>query len=409
MKKYVIAGCGYRGIMSYAVPMVKEYKDCARLCGVYDINKKRAGLVSEYTGETVPVFDSFEKMLEETKPDTVIVTTVDAFHDEYTVKALYAGCDVISEKPLTTTFEKALAIKKAEEETGKHVTVTFNVRFRPDFRRVKEVIKTGVLGDILSVHYQWMLDTVHGADYFRRWHRERRNSGSLLIHKSSHHFDVMNWFLEDEPEVVNAFGTRRFYGPVTEKRGERCHNCPYAGECKYYFNIEKNKDIRHIYFDCEDEDGYWRDRCVFSPDIDIEDSVSVSVKYKKGTVMSYSLTAHSPFEACNMVINGSLGRLEFTKYWTGNVGDYSDKSPRPVIKLFDRSGEEITYKLAEISTDAHGGSDTLLRNKLFRDSDNDELGQMADLRAGIMSMGIGAAANISMAENRQVRIDEYFK
>ncbi len=409
MKKYVIVGCGYRGITSYAVPIVKEYQDCAELCGAYDVNRKRAELVSEYTGETVPVFDSFEKMLEETKPDTVIVTTVDAFHDEYIIKALYSGCDVISEKPLTTTFEKALAIKKAEEETGKHVTVTFNLRFRPDFRRVKEIIKSGVLGDVLSVHYQWMLDTRHGADYFRRWHRERRNSGSLLIHKSTHHFDVMNWFLEDEPEAVNAFGTRRFYGPVTEKRGERCHTCPYAKECKFYFDIEKSKDIRRIYFDCEEEDGYWRDRCVFSPDIDIEDSVSVSVKYKKGTVMSYSLTAHSPLEACNIVMNGTLGRLEFTKYWTGNVGDYSDKSPRPVIKLYDRTGEEITYKLSEMSTEAHGGSDKLLRSCLFRGCENDELGQMADLRAGMTSMGIGAAANISMAENRQVRIDEFFE
>ena len=408
MKKYVIVGCGTRGTLSYAVPMVKDFGDVAELCGVYDINYKRAKLVSEYVGREIPVFDSFEKMLEETRPDTVIVTTVDAYHDVYTVKALYAGCDVISEKPLTTTFEKALAIKKAEEETGKKVTVTFNLRFNPPFKRVKEIISSGVIGDVLSVHYQWMLDTAHGADYFRRWHRQKKNSGSLMVHKSTHHFDIANWLLDDEPESVNAFGTRRFYGPVTDKRSERCHGCPYAADCKYYIDIEKDNTCRKFYFNCEDVDGYYRDGCVFSPDIDIEDSVSVNVKYKKGAVMSYSLTAHSPFEGCNLVINGTEGRLEFSKNWV-QASDYQVISDRASLKIYDRLGEEITVLLPKTGTGGHGGSDALLLKSLFRGMDSDPLCQMADLRAGMMSIGIGMAANLSMAENRQVRLDEFYK
>ena len=408
MKKYVIVGGGTRGILSYAVPMVKEFGDVAELCGVYDINYKRAKLVSDYVGREIPVFDSFEKMLEETKPDTVIVTTVDAFHDFYTIKALYAGCDVISEKPLTTTFEKALAIKKAEEETGKRVTVTFNLRFNPAFRRVKEIISSGVIGDVLSVHYQWMLDTAHGADYFRRWHRQKKNSGSLMVHKSTHHFDLANWYLDDEPESINAFGTCRFYGPITDKRGVRCRGCTHASECKYYIDIEKDAMLKKFYLDCEDVDGYFRDGCVFSPDIDIQDSVSVNVKYKKGAVMSYSLTAHSPLEGCNMVINGTEGRLEFSKYWVQSA-DYSEISDRARLKIYNRQGEEITVLLPKEDTTGHGGSDALLLKNLFRGFDSDPLCQMADLRAGMMSIGIGMAANVSMAENRQVRLDEFYK
>ena len=125
--------------------------------------------------------------------------------------------------------------------------------------------------------------------------------------------------------------------------------------------------------------------------------------------MSYSLTTHSPFEGANLVINGTLGRLELSKFWSGNVGDYSDKASRPMMKIYDRTGEEITYKLPEGSAEGHGGSDTLLRNNLFRGYTDDPLGQMADLRAGMMSIGIGAAANISMAENRQVNLNEYYK
>ena len=176
MKKYVQVGCGSRGTAAYAVPMVKQYSDCALLAGVYDVNPKRAALVRELAGAQVPVFDDFDKMLEEVKPDTVIVTPKDCAHDDYIIRALKAGCNVISEKPLTTTFEKANAIRQAKAESDKEVIVTFNLRFQPFFKRIKELIASGVLGDILSVHYEWMLDTRHGADYFRRWHRERANS-----------------------------------------------------------------------------------------------------------------------------------------------------------------------------------------------------------------------------------------
>ena len=408
MKKYVIVGCGTRGILSYAVPMVKDFGDCAELCGVYDINYKRAELVSEYAGKAIPVYRDFDEMLKEVKPDTVIVTTVDAYHDFYTIKALHAGCDVISEKPLTTTFEKSLAIKKAEEESGKKVTVTFNLRFNPAFRRVKEIISSGIIGDVLSVHYQWMLDTAHGADYFRRWHRERKNSGSLMVHKSTHHFDLANWYLDDEPESVNAFGTRRFYGDITDKRSERCLGCPYAKECKYYIDIKKDPLLSKFYHGCEDVDGYYRDKCVFSPEIDIEDSVSVNVKYKKGAVMSYSLTAHSPLEGCNMVLNGTEGRLEFSKYWV-LASNFSEISDRASLKVYNRLGEEITMLLPKEDTTGHGGSDALLLNNLFRGYEKDDLHQMADLRAGMMSIGIGMAANVSMAENRQVKLNEFYK
>ena len=293
MKKFVQVGCGIRGIEGYAEPILKEFRDHIQLCGVYDINPKRAALVSEIGGVDVPVYNDFDEMLASVKPDTVIVTTKDCMHDFYVIKALEAGCDVIVEKPMTTTFEKANAIKEAEKKSGKTVTVVFNLRYLPIFAKLKELIKSGVVGDILSVHYEWLLDTQHGADYFRRWHRIRENSGSLLVHKSTHHFDLVNWFLEDDPVAVNAFGTRRFYGPTRENRSERCLTCQYKDTCEYYLDINQ-PPMDKLYLACEDVDGYYRDSCIFSEDIDIEDTVSLNVLYKKGTVMSYSLTAHSP-------------------------------------------------------------------------------------------------------------------
>src|SRR5699024_9582512 len=110
-----------------------------------------------------------------------------------------------------------------------------------------------------------------GAEYFRRWHRHMKNSGGLLVHKSTHHFDLVNWWLEDEPDEVNAFGTRSYFGPNRENRGERCLTCDFKDTCEQYFDIEANEMVREYYYDNEQEDGYIRDKCVFGDDIDIYD------------------------------------------------------------------------------------------------------------------------------------------
>jgi len=408
MKKYVQVGCGTRGVLSYAQYIPKDYADCAKLCGVYDINHKRAELVSKYAETDIEVFDDFDVMLETVKPDTVIVTPKDSAHDDYVIRAMRAGCDVIVEKPLTTTFEKALEIKKVQEETGREVIVTFNLRFHPFFKRVKEILDTGCIGKILSVHYEWMLDTHHGADYFRRWHRERKNSGSLLVHKSTHHFDLINWYLGEDPLYVNAFGTRRFYGPTRDERSERCLTCPYKKSCEFYFDITKDADMKAFYYDCEDADGYYRDKCVFSEEIDIEDSLSLNISYSGGAIVSYSLTAHSPYEGMRLILNGTKGRMEIqTKDSTGNMFDI--KSERS-IKIFDRKGTVIDIAVPEVTVSGHGGADEQLRDRLFaHKNEPDPLCQMASTRAGLMSIGIGMAANVSLKENRRVALSEYYE
>ncbi len=407
MKKYVQVGCGYRGVYSFTLPMVENYGDCAKLCAVYDINKKRAELAKEYTKQDILVYEDFDKMLAEVKPDIVLVTCNDSVHDTYIIKALEAGCDVISEKPLTTTPEKANAIREAEEKSGKKVTVTFNLRFHPFFIRLKEMISSGIIGDVLSVHFEWLLDTSHGADYFRRWHRRREFSGSLLVHKSTHHFDIVNWLLEEDPVSVNAFGTRRFYGPTREKRSERCLTCPYKRECKFYLDLEANEALKRMYLDCEDADGYFRDRCVFADEINIEDSIAVNVKYSGGAVMSYSLTAHSPYEGVRMMLNGTEGRLEAYHYAENQVG-FCEEAVE-YATLYNRYGEKIDYHFPKGKEEGHGGADDNMRDKLFYGIGDDPLGQMADLHAGLMSIGIGMAATCSMDEGRQISIQELYE
>jgi len=423
MKKYVLAGTGIRGTNSYIEPLTKNFQDCAKLVGLYDTNPKRARVAASLAAYDVPVYEDWYEMIEKAQPDVVIVTSVDATHHEYIIKAMEAGCDVISEKPLTTDETKLNAIWDAQQRTGKKVTVTFNCRFMPPFMRLKELVKSGVIGDVLSVNYQWLLDTEHGASYFRRWHSEYKNSGSLLIHKSTHHFDILNWVLDDEPSRVSAFGTRRYYGAENgESKGTHCHLCPDAVNCKYYSDEITGKIYNpKMFYECSDVDGYMPDLCVYRKEIDIHDSVTMNIEYKNGPIATYCLTAHSPFEGAKLVLNGTEGRLEFESLAASGI--FAGMASQS-ITVYDRLGQKIVYELpSNLITETmrenqpmaksmdmgggHGGSDSMLRFALFKGLESDPLGLMADLRAGAMSIGIGIAANISMRENRTVSLGEF--
>lgn len=395
MKTYVIAGAGSRALYMFAKPMVTEWKDRIRVSGVYDINPMRAELLSKEC-DGIPVYRDFHEMLAQARPDVVLVATADYTHHTYIIQALQAGCDVISEKPMTIDKDKCREILQAEKESGKRVTVTFNLRFSPYFAQVKQLLLDGAIGDIYHMQLEWFLDRSHGADYFRRWHSEMKHSGGLLVHKSTHHFDIVNWWLDSAPTEVHAFGTRRMYGDNRTRKGERCLTCDYKDSCEFYMDIEANPFMTEHYLQTEQEDGYIRDRCVFDERIDIYDNMSVNVKYGNGALLTYSLIAYSPYEGWRASINGSEGRLELS-----NIYRNADMTPGESnwIKLIKSDGSTENIEVI-VSAEGHGGGDARLRQALFEGGVADPLGQQAGSLAGAESLLIGATANRSIAEGR---------
>ena len=399
MKKYVLVGASGRALGMYATPMVREYGDVAKIVGIFDVNRVRSEYIKNTLGLDCPVYTDYEAMMAETKPDTAIVTTVDRFHHEYTIRTLEHGCDVICEKPMTMDEEKCQAVLDAEKRTGKKVTVTFNYRFTPYVTRIKELLDSGVIGRVLNVDFEWILDRSHGADYFRRWHRKLENCGGLLVHKSTHHFDIINWWLGDDPAEVYANGALHFYGPKREERGERCLTCNYTKTCEFVFKEYDNPQVQGMYFKAEKEDGYFRDRCVFADEINIYDTMSVAVKYAKGALLSYSLVAYSPYEGWRASFTGTDGRIEVSEFHSGQ----EKGNPNYEIKLFNTKNEIITYAVPK-AQGGHGGGDAKLQRMLFRGDLPDPLHHFAGTRDGAMSILIGIAANKSIKEKRAVDI-----
>lgn len=401
-KRHALVGCGARGL-SFVRALAKRPADRVRLVGMCDVNPGRMAYFNRFLGTEVPAFADLGEMVATAKPDTVIVCSRDALHHEHAIRAMEMGCDVICEKPMTVDEAKCRAILDVERRTGRRVTVAFNFRFGPYATRAKELLAGGVIGRVLSIDFQYWLDRRHGADYFRRWHRRKEESGGLLVTKATHHFDFVNWLLGQDPVEVFAHGSRLFYGPVRAERGIRCRGCDYRSTCEFFFDMDNPStrgtvdDQSALYAENEVHDGYVRDSCVFADEIDIEDTLSLAVRYSGGTQMSYSLIAHCVFEGFRLALNGTEGRMELPEREAASAG-------LPIV--IHRPGCTVETRFVPLGEGDHGGADERLFAALFDGPRPDPLGHVAGALAGAMSVLVGAAANRSMATGRRVLVNE---
>ncbi len=418
-KRYVQVGTGGRARFFYE-SIASTYSATSEIVGFCDLSQTRMNyantLLEKHNHPKVPTYHytKFDEMLDDLKPDFVIVTTTDRSHHDYIIRAMDKGYDVISEKPMTIDEEKAQAIVDAQKRTGKELRVTFNYRYAPHNTKIRELIRDNVIGDVFSIHFEWLLNTEHGADYFRRWHRNKLNSGGLLVHKSTHHFDLVNFWINSYPKTVFAFGDLNFYGMANaEKRGEtnfyyRSTGSKAAKNDPFAIDLNSSDELRELYLNAEEDSGYIRDRSVFSDEISIEDTIGVTAKYNNGTILTYSLNAYLPWEGFNIAINGSKGRIEMKvveKSYINAGGDKENEGALKVkeIKVFPMFDEPYVVDIVE-GEGGHGGGDPILLNDLFGLPEEDEFNRAASHIDGTMSILTGVAANKSIASGQAINV-----
>ena len=406
----------------YSDALLGRYRDRAELVGLCDMNKVRLAYWNKRFVDTYGVgpiasygADEFDRMIGESEAEQVIVTTMDRTHDKYIIRAMELGCDVICEKPMTIDAQRCRKVLDAIERTGRKLRVTFNYRYAPPASKAREVLMAGTIGDILSADMLWMLDTIHGADYFRRWHRDKLNSGGLLVHKATHHFDLMNWWVDARPETVFCMGDLSFYGRENaEGRGmtrfyDRGTGHPNAKDDRFALRLDEDEQLKGMYLDAEVEDGYRRDQSVFGDGISIEDRISMAVRYDNGVLFTYALNAFSPWEGLRAGVNGTKGRLEVTDYHRSYVSaalsnDLLDKpSMSSHIRVFPHWEKPYEVEVPEVKG-GHGGADPVLCEDLFGDGGEDPLGRAASHVDGTYSAMVGIAGNVSIRTGQPVRI-----
>ncbi len=424
-KKYVLVGSGGRAEFFYSA-IATSFRETSELLAFCDTNQTRMDyanrqLAGRYGYHAVATYkaEQFEEMIEKERPDAVIVTSVDRTHHTYIIRAMELGCDVVTEKPMTVDEKKCQEILDAVERTGRNVRVTFNYRYAPHHTKARELIEDGAIGKVTSVHFEWLLNTQHGADYFRRWHRDKRNSGGLLVHKSTHHFDLVNFWIGSEPETVFAFGDLLFYGKENaEQRGitkfyDRATGNPNAEGDPFALPLDGNDNLKALYLDAEHEDGYRRDQSVFGDGISIEDTMGVLVRYKNNAILTYSLNAYLPWEGYRIAFNGTKGRIEMTIVEQSYVNSGGEKSEEGALKdrtitVFPMFAAPYEVEVEE-GEGGHGGGDPVLLNDIFGVPAEDRFKRAANHIDGAKSILTGIAANRSIRTGQAVRVDELVK
>ncbi|KAL6849619.1 hypothetical protein ACO1O0_009161 [Amphichorda felina] len=420
-KRYALIGTGSRAIFFYSA-IVTTYNKTSELVAFCDTNQTRLDYansrIQSLGHAPVPTYMAadFDQMISETKPDEIIVTTIDRTHHTYIIHALERGCSVLSEKPMTIDAPRCQAILSAVDRTAGNVRVSFNYRYAPHNTKVYEVLRSGAIGTVTSVHFEWMLNTSHGADYFRRWHRDARNSGGLLVHKSTHHFDLVNFWLRSRPRTVYAQGDLRFYGRENaESRGEtrfyaRAHGSDRARGDPFALHMEESAQLKALYLDAEHEDAYYRDQSVFGDGISIEDTMNVLVRYRSGAVLTYSLTAYAPWEGFRVSINGTGGRLEVEVVENSYVSAGGEQAAEGSLESRTVTLRRLFEKPVEVEIEdgagAHGGGDEVLLRDLFGEQKDTEDGRAASHVDGAASILTGIAANRSIATGEVVNVDD---
>ena len=427
MGRYAIVGAGGRATM-YVDALCGPYSGTNELVGLCDPSHTRLAfhnsrLAHKFRTDERPAYDAsdFDRMVAETTPDSVIVTTVDGYHHQYIIRAMELGCDVLTEKPMTVDDDKARAIFEAVERTGRSLRVTFNYRYASTYTALRQLIMEGAVGNPRLVDFSWMLDTSHGADYFRRWHREKDKSGGLLVHKASHHFDLVNWWIASWPERVFALGDLSFYGRANaEARGEhydydRYTDAPGAADDPFALSLRSHRSLAGLYLDAEADSGYVRDRNVFGDDITIEDTMAVTARYRSGVLLSYCLVAYSPWEGLRVAITGDRGRVElYERHGSHIIRGQDDQELSAEQELgaaqqlwhFPMFGPPREVPIPQASG-GHGGGDAVLLQDLFSpDVAPDPYGRAASHLDGAAAILLGIAANRSIATGGPVDVDD---
>ena len=418
-KRYAVCGVSSRAIGMYIGPMLRQFGHCAELVAMLDIDPLRFQVCKEQVPEArdVPEYlaADFDKMMKETKPDALLVVCMDRFHVEYIVRGLGYDADVISEKPMTTNTADALRVMEAEKNSRGRVICTFNYRYTPLAFKIREMVLAGKIGRVTHVDLNWYIDIHHGSSYFHRWNRMRENSGSLSIHKSSHHFDLVNWWVDGIPEYVHAFGALNHYGPdgvfnPSRKDGRHCSDCAEKMQCPYKARwATRNSSI----FAQDDHinafEGpkklfttYRPDMCMFDSEIDIYDTFIANVKYRNGVLLNYSANFSTPYEGYRLALNGTHGRIEtfmcggacaaalppFTPDGRLPINYYPIFEGREQIHLVGRGG-------------GHGGGDSAIQEDIFL---GEEPGRKFDILAksvdGLRAIAIGDAVFESIRDGK---------
>lgn len=386
-----LIGCGARG-RTYTALMARQPQRY-QIVAAADVSPARVETIRQLSGNAaLRTFASSEALLAAGKlADAVIIAMQDNYHYEACRRALDVGYDVLLEKPIATRAAQVLDIERRAKKAGRRVMVCFVLRFAAFYRKVKEIIDSGALGELVSIQANEGVMPWHQAHSFVRGHWSVVGQSSpMILSKCCHDTDIVHWLVGRRCRKIASFGSLEFFRPERAPAGvpARCTDgCPIGEKCPYNA-LRYTTDMRvpwlgMVYDRAADatpeEITAWLrtspwGRCVYRCDNDAVDRQVLAMEFEGGVTGTFTMTAFE--NGRHLEIYGTRGVLKGGETYRHHFGAH--------LIFFPHEGEPVRYTVQaeDGGYELHGGGDPGLINAL-----HDEMTQPPDapLAAGLES------------------------
>ncbi len=415
-----IVGLGSRGnAYASSIKLLPEKFEIVACSDI--IPEKMERFAKTYGVPAERCYPSAEALLEEDRlADVLFICTLDRQHYGHAIPALKKDYHLVLEKPASTDPRECMEIARVANERGRNVVVCHVLRYTPYFRRVKEVIDSGVLGKIYSIQANEGVTFWHMAHSFVRgnW-RNSDTTCPMIMQKCCHDMDIFLWLTGKHCKSVSSFGSLSHFKPECAPEGAHEHcdeTCPAYGSCAYsierYLHHAKEGNFGwplDVVSAADNYEDFRRDllagpysRCVYHCDNNVVDHQVVNLLFEDDLTLDFNMCAFTSGNCGRRLrVMGTLGEL------VSNAGD--DKITVTHFRQGIEETEEITFN-AEFDQFGHGGGDYVLVADLYDLLTGNAPKSVTNINDSIESHIVCLAAEASrVAGGQVVNIDEYMK
>lgn len=396
-----------------------KFPDELEIVGVAEpVEAKRNSAKETFNIPDENVYETWEELAERPKfADFVIIGTQDMDHYKPALAFIEKGYNILLEKPMAPTAKECKDILEAAEKKGVKVIICHVLRFTPFFNVIKDLIDDGAIGEIQSITHMENVGNAHYShSYVRGNWRNTEVAAPMLLAKSCHDMDILQWLVGEDCKKVSSFGSQKFFVPENKPEGapDRClDGCPYADSCYYnaervYIKEKRNWWMRSIITKRSENpsDDIVMEalrtgpygRCVFACDNNVVDRQVVNLEFENGCTATFSM---NPFNE-----GGRYIRL------FGTDGELYGDMEKNIVKVYSYKTLETTeysseQKGADI-TSGHGGGDTGIMHDVIEYFGGGELSKgICTLRTSYMNHVIGFAAEEARLQEKVIDVKEF--
>lgn len=400
----IVLGAGSRGNVysSYTSKFPEEIK----IIGVAEpIDYRRENFSKTYDIPKQNQWVTWEHALQVPKlADVVIITMPDHLHYPAAIEALKLKYDLLLEKAIAQTWEECKHILEETRKNERIVAVCHVLRYTPYFRKMKEVVESGRLGDVVSVQHLEPVEHIHMSHSFVRgnW-RNSKESTPMILSKSCHDTDILRWVIGKECKKVSSFGSLKHFRKENAPEGsaKKCLDCKVERECIFSavrLYADKKEWLGHLMIENRKRETILKalrtgqyGNCVYHNDNDVVDHQIMNMQFEDDITVSFSMEAFTSYAGRRTRIFGTKGDLVGDEHLL-TISDFASGQK----EIWDTS-KNMTFQAS------HGGGDYgLVHDFVQAVSQQDETLLTSTIEASMESHLMGFKAEESRLDGGKV-------